>query len=330
MKNFSDFGVTQKIMAILSRVNMSSVNRYITSNEINHLQESRKRNFRFSIKDTRKVLNEFIASRNIVCENKKVHSFYNFKGGTGKTSLCYQVSTHLALSGYKVLVIDADPQAHLSTTMGFSCDDNFYTIYDGIVSGIPPQKIMKNVFEGLDCIPSNLSLTRIEMKLNELVKREEQISFYIEKMKADYDFIIFDSNPNISHLNRNILNACDIINIICETHPYSVNGLKLLMDDIKVFFSTMKMTLPEIMIVPNKYEDRASSSLEAMTALNKFWSDYLIPDFAVRRSEDFPKSARDQLPLALFCKANSIALEDISDLMTEIISRSRKLKKEVA
>ena len=322
MKKMTEFGVTQKIMAILSGVNMSSVNRYIASNEIKPLPDSRKRNFRFSINDTRKVLNEFIASRNMVSDDKKVQAFYNFKGGTGKTSLCFQAATHLSLSGYNVLVIDADPQAHLSTTLGFACDENLYTIYDGIVSGITPNKIIKNVFPGLDCVPSNLSLTRIETKLNESVKREEQIGFYIESLKPKYDFIIFDSNPNISHLNRNILNACDMINIICETHPYSINGLSLLMDDISAFFNTMKIPVPEVMVVPNKYEDRASSSLEAMTALNQFWGKYLIPEFAVRRSEDFPKSARDQLPLALFCKANSIALEDVRDLMVEIINRS--------
>ena len=84
----------------------------------------------------------------------------------------------------------------------------------------------------------------------------------------------------------------------------------------------MKTRLPLVAIIPNKYEDRASSSLEAMTALSKFWKDYLIKDFAVRRSEDFPKAARDQLPISFFCKVNSIAFEDISDLTREIIKRS--------
>lgn len=330
MSKITDFGVTQKIMSILSGVNQSSINRYISSNNITPLADSRKRNLRFSINDTRKVLNEFIASRRPIADDKKVYAFYNFKGGTGKTSLCFQVATHLSLSGYNVLVIDSDPQAHLSTTLGFSYNENLYTIYDGIVNGLSLQKIIRPVFSGLDCIPSNLSLTRIEMKLNELVKREEQISFYIEPLKKKYDFIIFDSNPNISHLNRNILNASDVISIICETHPYSVNSLKLLMDDVQTFFRTMKIKIPEVMIIPNKYEDRASSSLEAMTVLNQFWGRYLIPEFAIRRSEDFPKSARDQLPLAFFCKANSIALEDIKDLMEEILRRSSAIEKSVA
>ena len=67
---------------------------------------------------------------------KKKFAFYNFKGGTGKTSICFQVATHIALMGYNVLVIDTDPQGHLSTSCGFPNDDSFLTLYDFLIRKI--------------------------------------------------------------------------------------------------------------------------------------------------------------------------------------------------
>ena len=108
MSIYKHCGLTAKFMSMLSKLNHSTIGRYIQSSNINSLPNSSRRNCRYSISETRKVLNEFIASRYPISPHKKVHSFYNFKGGTGKTTISYQVATHLAFCGYKVLAIDAD------------------------------------------------------------------------------------------------------------------------------------------------------------------------------------------------------------------------------
>jgi chromosome partitioning protein len=262
-----------------------------------------------------------------VCEDKKVHAFYNFKGGTGKTSICYQVSTHLALCGYKVLVVDADAQGHLTVSFGFLDNLTLPTLYDGIANNRSHDSIIINIFDGLDLIPGNLSLTNIDVRLKELPRQEDVLKKYLAPLKAEYDFIIFDCNPSLSCLNRNILNFSDVLDIVCETHPYSVNGMKLMMDDLAIFYHHMETKPPQILVIPNKYEDRSSSSAEAMSVLNKYYSEYMVENFAVRKSEDFPRSARDQLPISFFCKANSIAFEDISDLIKILIQRSTISKK---
>lgn len=329
MDKYNTCGLPMKLISLLSGLNPSTISRFVQAHELKPMGELNKRNSRYSINNTRKILSDLYTSKHSPRRDKSVLSFYNFKGGTGKTSISYQIATHIALCGYKVLVIDADPQGHLSTSLGFNFNENYFTLYDGLINNIEPDKIIKNVFEGLDCIPSNLSLTRIEMKLNELPRRELRLEDYLTKTKDRYDYVIFDTNPTISHLNRNILNFTDILNIVCETHPFSINGLKLLMEDIKTFYENMKEQLPEIMIIPNKYEDRASSSLEAMTALSKFWGEYLMKDFAVRKSEDYPRSAKEQLPIGFFCKVNSIAFADIADIIKELIKRSEIKQEEL-
>jgi chromosome partitioning protein len=326
MTNYKEYGLTQKCIAQLADLVPSTISRHITTMDINPLPISGPKKNRFSIDSSRKILFEVYAKNFQVL--KKRHAFYNFKGGTGKTSISFQVSSHLALMGFNVLAIDADPQGHLSTSFGFNNDDAYLTLYDVIEDKTTIESAIKNVYEGLDCIPSNLSLTRLESDLTQMPKREEQIGMALKKVESKYDFIIFDTNPNISHINRNILTYCDLINIICETQPYSLNGMKLLMEDIARFYKQMHTQGAEIIVVPNKYEDRTATSAEAMTALRQFYANKMKPDFAIRKSEDINTSAKNSLPLALFCKSNSIALEDIIEFIHYLLDMSSK-KKEV-
>ena len=199
-----------------------------------------------------------------------------------------------------------------------------------IISGTArAEDAIQSVFPGLDGIPSNLSLTRAETLLNAMPKREERVKIALQRQLSVYDYIIFDTNPTISHLNRNIMAFASFLNIVCETQPYSLNGLKLLMEDNAAFYHNMEVPPPHYLVIPNKYEDRMSSSAEAMTALRKYYSEHVIPDFAIRKSEDINSSAKVRAPLAFFAKSNSNAMADVIELMHHIVAEtcSRKRKK---
>lgn len=323
MIDYKAFGPTQKLMAkMVGGVNNSTISRWLTKSGSNPIEKNKERvvkNMRYRIEDVRTLVRDIAFP--VTPPLHKVISFYNFKGGTGKTSVCYQVSSHLALMGFDVLVIDADPQGHLSTSYGIDNNHDYPTLCDVIQETIGLPQAIRNVFPGLDCVPSNLSLTRLEVLLNDLPKREERIKIILEPIKHKYDFIIFDTNPTISLLNRNILVFSDLISIVCETQPYSLNGLKLLMEDMSRFYKNMQTPLPDLLVIPNKYEDRSSSSAEAMTVLRQYYAQYMFPDFAIRRSEDINTSAKTCLPLAFFARTNSIAFEDMVDLTHLILGK---------
>jgi chromosome partitioning protein len=314
-------GVTQKAMCSMAGVAISTISRALSGNNISPIPKNDgAKKLRYSVHDTRFVLGNFIAHKFHV--TKKMHCFYNFKGGVGKTSICFQVASHLALMGFNVLVIDADPQGHLSTSLGFKNDESYCTLYDAIVGTKTVDDIITNIYEGLDCIPANLSLTRTEVALNELPKREERVSLLIDPIAARYDFIIFDTNPTISYLNRNIITCSNVIDIIVETQAYSLNGVKLLLSDISNFASSMIMKMPDILMFPNKYEDRTATSAEAMAVLNRYYLEYLRVDFAIRKSEEFNIASKLSKPLAFFCRYNSIAFEDVLDVIHFILEKS--------
>lgn len=307
-------GLVQRTIAALNNVSPTTVSRFISSNNYEPIDTTVSKNQRFSISDSRDILNKMGNNDNQKIL-KKNFAFYNFKGGVGKTSICFQLASHTALMGYKVLVIDADPQAHLSTSFGFSSENNYLTLYDILMREENFANVKKEIFEGFDCIPSNLSLTRLEDDLSKSENKSLKMKSCFIKIEEKYDFIFIDTNPTISLLNRNIVMFSDVINIVCETQPYSLNGLKLLLEDLDKFYLHMRVTKRDINIIPNKYEDRTSSSAEAMTALRDFYGEYIKPDFAIRKSEDINISAKLGKPLALFAKKNSIALEDIIELL---------------
>lgn len=319
MTEISNDGLTQRIISEISGASQSAVSKALIKHKISPLVKA-VRNAKYTPADSITVIKEL--SKNFTLPKLKRHCFFNFKGGTGKTSICYQVSSFLSLMGYKTLVVDVDPQGHLSTSLGYYNDVDYSTIYDRMVNNIGFKEIVKPIYKGLDCIPSNLSLTRLEGRLNEMPKREEQIKKYLREIEDNYDFILLDMNPTIGLLNWNVIAYVDVINIVCETQPYSVQALKLVFDELKRFFSEMEIPSKKIHVIPNKYEDRASSSAESMTILRNSYSEHMKPDFAIRKSEEINTSAKNGKPISFFAKKNSIAFQDLLDLTKYLLEIS--------
>ena len=317
---YADSGPTPLHMAALSGLSYDIIYRRLRESDVLPLPNSPKKNRKYPVVGCRRILNEVFASKHAIL--KKTHTFYNFKGGVGKTSLSFQVSLHLSILGFNVLLIDTDPQANLTNCFGLIPNINAPTLYDILIKEIPVDISKISIFPGLDFIQSNISLTRLETELMHQTRKEELLKDIIDTLYDKYDFIIIDANPNINQINTNVINTSQVINIVCETQPFSIMGLSLLYEDMNNFFARMKKSTPIINIIPNKYEDRVSTSAEAMHTLRENFSSYMKPDFAVRKSEDFNISAKSALPLSFFCKQTSNAWEDIVEVIHHIIKIS--------
>lgn len=318
---YQETGPTPLHLSALSGFSYDIIMRRIRDGNIQPLPNSPKKNRKYPVDECRNILKEIFASKHVI--NKKIHAFYNFKGGVGKTTLSFQVASHLSILGFRVLLIDSDPQANLTNCFAVTPNLNAPTLYDILIKGLPIKAATLTIAPGLDFIQSNISLTRLETELVNQIRKEEILKDVIDPILDDYDFVIIDANPNINQINRNVINASQVLNIVCETQPFSIMGLSLLTDDMKRFFHIMKKDEPTIHIIPNKYEDRVSTSSEAMHTLREHYSQYLKRDFAIRKSEDFNISAKTALPLSFFCKQNSNAWEDIVEITHHIIEMSK-------
>lgn len=310
---------SQRVIAELSGVSLSTVNRFIVNQKIPHVEHAQSKIKKYSTENTRAILRELFVKENPA--QKKVQVFYNFKGGTGKTSLCYQTACYLAIMGYNVLTFDLDPQGHLSRSLNFEENGKYETLYDVIINGSSLQDVAQPVFPGLTAVPSNLALTRIEVPLSQKTRREEVISKIIAPVRKAYDFILIDTNPTISTLNMNALVAADRINVVCETQPYSLAGLGLLVEEMERFFEDMQLPL-NYQIVANKYEAKTATAQEVLGVLRMDYRDSIM-DTVIRKSEDINIASKKNLPVCASASVKSAAFEDIRDFVHEVVSNSK-------
>jgi chromosome partitioning protein len=327
--DYKNISFSQRTMSEISGISVSSINRYITQNNIDALKINGKIR-RYPLTVCRNILHD-IKFQDFI-PKRKVQVFFNFKGGTGKTSLCFQISSHLAFLGYKVLAIDCDAQGHLSSCFHqLDTNNQGHTIYDVLKGHIPISQSIKSVFEGLDLIPANLSLTQAEVGLSAAHNREKLLSKQLESIKGSYDFIFIDTNPTFSILNFNALLSADDVNVICETQPMSYSGLKILMGQIKTFSKEMDLNI-SCRIIPNKYEQNTVNAQQILGYLRHSYSD-LVSLHIIRKCEDFNECSKSGTPFCLkYYHNNSQALEDILDLLHELIEKNceRKIKNKAA
>ncbi|WP_330628305.1 plasmid partitioning protein RepA [Thioclava sp. FTW29] len=149
----------------------------------------------------------------------QVLSFLNFKGGSGKTTSTVHAAQRLALKGYRVLCVDIDPQASLTTLFGYRPEVDFLTtgtIYDAIKYDDPvplAQVIQKTFFHGIDLAPAGLILQEFEHETPRALMNNVQPAFFsrmamaLAEVEAAYDLILFDCPPQLGYLTMSALCA---------------------------------------------------------------------------------------------------------------------------
>jgi len=320
--DLSQIAFNQKMISFLSGHTTSAISRYMNEHKVPYLEGLGNGRKRYSFEETRNVIKKLVAKETRVKEQIQV--FFNFKGGTGKTSLCHQTAVHLVLLGFSVLAIDCDPQAHLSSSFGFDEYSDDLTLYDVLINNVQINEVIQRVYPGLDVVPSNLSMTKIELPLAQKPGREKVLDKALNPIRKKYDFILLDTNPTISMLNHSATYAANRLNIVCETQPYSLKGLDLLIEEIKSFSSAMEHKV-NYCIIPNKYESKTVTAQEALGALRQTYKD-LVTGSLIRKCEEFNISAKRGLPIHAFANTKSIALEDIRDLVNELVDKGVETK----
>jgi chromosome partitioning protein len=153
----------------------------------------------------------------------------NHKGGVGKTTSTLNIGAGLHQLGKKVLLIDLDPQANLTTSAGVT--DTKETIYEFLKNVKTPLPIQ--VLENLDIVPSSLDLSAAEIELSAETGREYILQEILAPLKQKYDYILIDSPPALGLLTINALTASDKILMPLQAHYLAMKGLSKLMEIIK-------------------------------------------------------------------------------------------------
>ena len=202
----------------------------------------------------------------------KIIAIANHKGGVGKTTSVVNIGARLANMGKRVLLIDLDPQASLSQSLGVI--DPETTIYDSIRGEHPLQPL--TIYENLDLIPSELDLIGAEIELSSEMGREYILKELIQEIKTDYDYIFIDCPPSLGLLTVNALTASEEVYIPLQAQFLAMRGLTKLSEVIAKIQKSLNKKLVIGGVFITQYDKRKILNRDVVNTINKHFNNNVL------------------------------------------------------
>jgi len=247
----------------------------------------------------------------------KTISFCNQKGGVAKTTSALNVASGLQNKGYKVLLVDIDPQSSLTYSLGILADDLPATIYDLLKGEKTAGELIQDI-NGLHIIPSSLELAGAELTIAGQPGREYLLKDGLKDV-VKYDFVIIDTPPSLGLLTLNALTASDCIYVPVQSDFLSIKGLKLLTDTVGMIKKRINPGLHIAGVIVTRYDSRKRLNRDAVELLQRTFGDVLFKTIIRENVTLGEAPAAGQSVFDYDSRSNGA--EDYGNLVKEIIER---------
>src|SRR5438067_717930 len=191
----------------------------------------------------------------------------NRKGGVGKTTTAVNLGAALAERGQRVLLLDLDPQGHLTINMGVKVPDELgKTIYDLLVDpGVSVNEVVAdNQSMGVHFIPANIELAGAESQLMNEIGREGVLKEKLEPVRRRYDFVVIDCPPSLNLLTINAFVASDEVIIPLQCEYFGMKGMQQLLNTVDRVKAKLNPKLRVAGILPTIFKARTLHSQELL------------------------------------------------------------------
>lgn len=261
----------------------------------------------------------------LVTVNRQIVAIANQKGGCAKTTTAINLSALLAHRGYKVLLVDLDPQAHASLGLGIDIDNIERTVYDVLIRNMAlDQVIHRTLVDRLEIAPANSLLSGAQLELASLLGRESVLRIAVRKLllTKEYDFVFFDCSPSLNLVTINALVASDSILIPIQTHYYSLEGMKELFSTIEIVRERLNPDLQVLGILATLFDTRTKISNQILQQIRDYFKG-MVFNSVIRNNVKLCEAPMYKKPIHLY-DSKSMGAQDYFNLLEEVITKTQR------
>lgn len=194
----------------------------------------------------------------------------NQKGGVAKTTSVASIGAALAELGHRVLLVDLDPQACLTFSLGVDPEDLEVSVHEVLTKGIAVDEVVLETDDGVDLLPATIDLARAEADLLTRTGREHVVKASLEPL-ADYDWVLLDCPPSLGVLTVAALTAADAVLVPLQCETLSHRGVGQLLDTVHDVRRFTNQRLEVWGVLPTLFDGRTT---HARTVLDTISATY--------------------------------------------------------
>ncbi|NBD17955.1 MAG: AAA family ATPase [Cyanobacteria bacterium] len=248
-------------------------------------------------------------------------STFNQSGGVGKTTVTYNLGYELSQLGYRMLLVDFDPQASLTLFLGVDPIElkKEETIYTTLIEE-DPLPIQSN--DNLNWVPSNIFLSQAEIELIGADMRDFRLKEGLSMVQENYDLILIDCPPSLGILSYLALVASSYVIVPIIPEFKSLKGVQLFLNTYQRVRRRPNPNLKIGAFLPWGYDKRTRQGKESMESINANLSQFAPILTAMGRSVIFSESSQAGQPISQFCPSHRCAklMQKIAAELIESIS----------
>ncbi|MEA1939109.1 MAG: ParA family protein [Candidatus Caldatribacteriota bacterium] len=247
----------------------------------------------------------------------KIIALINQKGGVGKTTCAINIGAGLNKLNKRVLLIDLDPQAHLTYSLGIPAHEQKNTVYELLKNKIKAKKTIINR-NGIDLIPSSLNLSGAEIEFSGIAGREFLLRESLEGIKK-YDYVLIDCPPSLGLLTLNALTTAQEIYIPLQTEFLALQGMSKLLETINIVKKRLNKNIEIAGIIATRFDHRKNLNKEVVEKIENYFGNRLFNTF-IRDNVSLAEAPSFGQTIFEY-KSNSYGSKDYLSLCKEIVKR---------